>query len=71
MTISIRLGDDLEKRLKNLSAATGRTQTYYVLEAVEAYIEDMEDRYLAQSRMEQPAKRLSMSEARKALELDQ
>ena len=34
MAISIRLPSDVETRLKNLAALTGRSKTYYVTEAI-------------------------------------
>lgn len=51
MALSIRLPDDSEARLERLSKATGRTKAYYIREAVEEYLADLEDHYLAQKRM--------------------
>jgi RHH-type rel operon transcriptional repressor/antitoxin RelB len=45
---AIRLPDDTYDRLKALSERTGRTSTYYIREAIEKHIEDMEDLYLAE-----------------------
>ncbi|UHS60421.1 ribbon-helix-helix protein, CopG family [Agrobacterium vaccinii] len=45
---AIRLPDDTYERLKALSERTGRTSTYYIREAIEKHIEDMEDLYLAE-----------------------
>jgi RHH-type rel operon transcriptional repressor/antitoxin RelB len=45
---AIRLPDDTYERLKALSERTGRTSAYYIREAIEKHIEDMEDLYLAE-----------------------
>ncbi len=44
---AVRVDDELEKRFKNLARQTGRTATFYVREALERYIEDLEDHYAA------------------------
>lgn len=46
--ISLRLPENLENRLNFLAEKTGRTKSYYVREAIEQQIEDMEDAYLAE-----------------------
>lgn len=51
MPISIRLPEDVEARLKNLSTLTGRSKTYYVTQAIYAYLDDLEDLYLAEQRL--------------------
>ena len=50
--LAIRLPEKLEKRLDRLAKRTGRTKTYYAREAIVKYIEDLEDIYLAERRME-------------------
>jgi len=50
--LNVRVGSELENRLNILSKETGRTKTYYVKEALERYIQDAEDIYLAESRLE-------------------
>ena len=49
--LAVRLSDDVERRLEELAARTGRTKTYYAREAIEAHLEDLEDFYLAEERM--------------------
>jgi RHH-type rel operon transcriptional repressor/antitoxin RelB len=51
LALSIRLPEELEARLEKLSKTTGRTKTYYIREAVEEYLADLEDHYLVQKRM--------------------
>ena len=45
--IAIRLPDETDSRLAALAARTGRTKTFYVREAIEAHLEDLEYYYLA------------------------
>lgn len=52
MTYSIRLPHNVETRLKRLSARTGRSKSYYVKEAILEHLDDLEDVYLAQKRLE-------------------
>jgi RHH-type rel operon transcriptional repressor/antitoxin RelB len=54
--LNVRIGDDLESRLDVLSRETGRTKTYYVKEALEQFMIDAEDIYLAESRLEDVAR---------------
>ena len=50
--MTIRLPDNLEKRLSQLAEETHRTKSYYVRQAVEEYLDDQEDYLIALSRME-------------------
>ncbi|MBI4534297.1 MAG: TraY domain-containing protein [Candidatus Melainabacteria bacterium] len=52
MTYSIRLPQDVEARLEQLSARTGRKKSFYVKQAICEYIDDLEDIYLAERRLE-------------------
>jgi len=51
--LSVRLPKDLENRLTNLAKATKRPKSFYVREALERSIEDIEDAYLAESAYEE------------------
>ena len=44
----VRLNEDTQARLRHLAKETGRTMSFYIREAVEAHLEDMEDIYLAE-----------------------
>lgn len=68
--INLRLEDEMVERLNALAERTGRTKTFYVKEAVRAYIENLEDAFMAIERLRKPAKTLSMEEMEKALGLD-
>lgn len=50
--LAIRLPADIEKRLNALAKATGRTKTFYVRKAILEHLDDLEDIYLAQKRLE-------------------
>lgn len=54
MPITVRLGDSVEKRLDELAKLTGRTKTYYIRLALEEKLDDLEDLYTAEQRLEQP-----------------
>jgi RHH-type rel operon transcriptional repressor/antitoxin RelB len=49
--LAIRLPADIETRLEALAAATGRTKSFYVREAILEHIDDLEDLYLAEQRL--------------------
>jgi RHH-type rel operon transcriptional repressor/antitoxin RelB len=68
--LAIRLPDEIEKRLDALAKKTGRTKTYYVREAVIDHLEELEDIYLSLDRLEKPAKRWSLDDLEKEIDLD-
>ena len=49
---TMRLSDDMEQRLNFLSKETKRPKSFYVREALERSLEDIEDIYLAEKRLE-------------------
>lgn len=48
--ISLRLPDEVSDRLEKLAGRTGRSKTYYAVEAICRHLEDLEDLYLAETR---------------------
>lgn len=52
MPVSIRLDADIENRLDALAKATGRSKAFYIREAIQEHLEDMEDAYIAQAELE-------------------
>ena len=50
--LTIRLPEAMEQRLNNLAKETHRPNSFYVREAIERSLDDIEDIYLAQVRLE-------------------
>ena len=53
MAYSIRLPTEVETRLGLLSTKTGRSKAFYVKEAVLTHLDDLEDIYFAEKRLEE------------------
>jgi RHH-type rel operon transcriptional repressor/antitoxin RelB len=53
---SIRLDDELDARLERLARLTGRSKSFYVKQALEEHVDDLEDLYLARKVAERVAK---------------
>lgn len=49
--LAVRLPAEVETRLDNLARTTGRTKSYYAREAILEHLDDLEDLYLAESRL--------------------
>lgn len=47
--LRLRLKPELENRLAELAAKTGRTKTFYAIQAIEQQLDDIEDYYLAEN----------------------
>jgi len=64
MATSLRLPGDLEARLQRLAARTGRTKSFYIRQAIEEHVADLEDFYLAERRMRSydPAENATLDE---------
>lgn len=54
MPITVRLGESVEKRLDELAKLTGRTKTYYIRQALKEKLDELEDLYVTEQRLEQP-----------------
>jgi len=50
--ISFRIPEEMYDRIQSLSEQTGRSSTYYFREALTEYLDDLEDIYLAKTRIE-------------------
>lgn len=70
MAIALRLSPELDQRLTALAKKTHRSKSYYAREALEHYIEDLEDTYLALKILENPGKVYSSEEVRKMCGMD-
>ena len=71
---AVRLPDELFERLNALAARTGRTTTFYIREAIEEHLEELEDLYLAEEvlarRQAGDDKTLTLDELSRDLGLD-
>ena len=68
--IAVRLSAEIEQRIAQLAARTGRTKTYYIKEAIMQHLDEMEDKYLALERLEKPAKRWTLDEMEQGLDME-
>ncbi len=68
--LAIRLPEEIEKRLAKLAAKTGRSKTFYAREAIMQHLDELEDTYLAQERLNDPAKRWTQEELEQDRDLD-
>lgn len=49
--VSLRLPDEVSNRLNQLAELTGRSKTFYMIEAITEHMDDLEDLYLAEQRL--------------------
>ena len=49
--VSLRLPEDVARRLQRLADRTGRSKTFYMIEAIQEHLDDLEDLYLAEQRL--------------------
>ena len=49
--LALRLPPEIEARLDELAKRTGRTKSFYAREAILSHLDDLEDIYLAESRL--------------------
>jgi RHH-type rel operon transcriptional repressor/antitoxin RelB len=68
--LAIRLPAEIEARLVDLAAKTGRTKTFYAKEAIVEHLDELEDKYLALNRLENPGKRWTLDELEQDLDLE-
>ena len=67
---TIRLPKELEDRLSMLAETTKRSKSFYIREAIDRHLDDIEDTYIALYRLEHPSKKLTIEEMEKKLGLD-
>jgi RHH-type transcriptional regulator, rel operon repressor / antitoxin RelB len=65
--LSIRLDLDIERRLDVLAKRTGRTKSFLARGLIENGLEDLEERYLAEVRLEKRRPALTSGEVRQQL----
>ena len=54
---AVRLPNETFARLQELAKATGRTATYYIQEAIQEHLENLEDIYLSEVAIEKLKKK--------------
>jgi len=52
---AVRIPDETYARLQDMAAKTGRTATFYIREAIETHLDDLEDAYLVNKVLERRA----------------
>ena len=67
--LALRLPADLEKRLEELARKTGRSKSYYARLAIEEFLQDREDYFLALSRLEEDLPGIPIDEVERRLGL--
>lgn len=67
--LAIKLSSEIVERLDQLAKRTGRTKSFFAREAILEHLEDLEDAYLAEKRLENPEKTHSAEEVKRALGL--
>ncbi len=67
--LAFRLPEEIEHRLADLAAKTGRTKTYYVREAILEHLDELEEKYLAIERLEKAGKRWTLFEIESQVDL--
>ena len=71
---AVRLPDETYARLQAMAEKTGRTATFYIREAIEAHLDDLEDIYMAEKALVElergEARTYSLAELTRELDLD-
>lgn len=65
--VAVRLPKELNERLERFAQKTHRSKSYYIRKALEQFLEDQEDYFLALARLEEKNPRISLDEALKEL----
>jgi RHH-type rel operon transcriptional repressor/antitoxin RelB len=72
--MAVRIPDETYDRLQNMAAKTGRTATFYIRQAIDAHLDDLEDLYLAEEvlgrREKGQSKTISLDQLSRDLGLD-
>ena len=63
--INVRLDEDVAKRLEALAQKTGRTKTFYATEAIQEFLDEREDYFLAKDSLQ-----AFMDSGEESLEID-
>ena len=70
---AVRIPKELDERLAKLAEATGRTKSYYARKAIEEWLDEREDYFVALQRLEEVERggqTYSLDEVKRELGLD-
>jgi RHH-type rel operon transcriptional repressor/antitoxin RelB len=67
--LAVRIPDEMESRLDKLAALTGRAKSFYVREALQTHLDEIEETYTALYRLEHPVRRWTLEDLEKGLDL--
>ncbi len=68
--VNVRVPKEIEERLEELTRLTHRSKSFYVREALLAYLEDLEDYYISIDRLaDKKSRRYTLQEAKEKLGL--
>jgi RHH-type rel operon transcriptional repressor/antitoxin RelB len=65
--LAVRLDKDLDRRLTKLAKESKFSKSHYVRQALERYIEDLEDISIAVYRLNHPCERIPIEEVMKEM----
>ena len=68
--LAVRVPDEMESRLEKLASLTGRPKSFYVREALQTHLDEIEDTYTALYRREHPARRWTLEELEQGSDLE-
>lgn len=60
--LSVRLPENIERKLDTLKQETSKTKAYHVREALQVYFEELEDKHVALERLAQPSMRWTLAQ---------
>ena len=68
--LSVRLPEDIERRLVEIARKTGRTKTYYVREAILTHVDESGDIYLVEERLSNPVRRWTHNDLEAGIDME-
>ncbi len=68
--LAVRLPENLEQRLADLSEKTHRSKSFYVKQALTSFLDEHEDHFIAIARLEEGNPRISLEEVERRLDLE-
>jgi len=66
--LAVRISEKMEDRLGKLAKLTGRPKSFYVRQAIESHLDEIEDTYTALYRLENPGKSWTLEELEQGLD---